>query len=741
MNDQPPIKNDRLTRIYLRSMLLTMLGSIVLFSVSDQSLSFSVIGIAGSFIGYWYAAQGPSSISRLAINALLAIVIVLGLINALKGNFSVSSFAFFSLLLMILKLFDLRTPRDYGQILVLSLALIIAAALTSSSMPAGIGVFVMGFVFIRALMLFRLYALTTNPIQQTPYLSKASTDLRSMQTITGFVCTIVALLIFLAMPRSFGNNALGQWGGTTEILTTGFADDVQLGRPGRLTDSPTPVLRMTVTDRNDQPFGSDTAKAIYLRGSVLTQYNNGRWVAHHEQNVPTTFRTRIVRQNQSIPIVSDISRANWTHEYAITFDRPDQNYGYLFTPWKPLELKTVGTQSRVGIDQDTRMILLANQAVNSYRIRTTNPEIQPLQFPTQSPRPPVSQAGVTPPISDLANQILTRAGIDPDPTTRSRQSDAQAVRALENHLRTQFKYTLVSEPVPPNRDATEWFLFDRREGHCEYYASSLTLLTRSVGIPARVITGYVATEYNDVNGSFVVRESNAHAWVEAMVAQNFWRTFDGTPQSDFHEIHEPDPTFFTTIAKFYDAIEHAWITAIVGYDSDSRDAVFGDLDPDLGLNSFAVNLQNRIATGRAQLLRQALIVAGSIFIITMSTGLILIFFIRHPVIETIKARITLFLTLNPNRRSQTQVQLAATQLTNLIHAHLKAIDSPCPKGIPLRTHLNELQAQDKDPSDIPLDQAASLLYNHHFQRPSPESTQSRFIEQAQSLINRFKSLR
>jgi protein-glutamine gamma-glutamyltransferase len=721
---------SKLIRTYHRSLLLTMLGSVLVFAIADLSPSFFIIGFIGSLIGYWYASQGPSNISRIAINALLAVVVVLGVTNALRGNFSVSSFAFFSLLLLILKLFDLRSPRDHGQILVLSLGLLIAAALTSSSMPTGFGVFFMGFVFIRSMMYFRIYALAVRPNAAIYNKPRAFTDIRSIQTVTGFVCSIVALLIFLAMPRSLGGNAFGQWGDVSVQLTSGFADDVQLGRPGRITNSSKPVLRLAVTDRNDLPMGSDSSRAIYLRGSVLTQYEAGRWVSHDDQSIPTTFRTRIVDPERSIPLVSDTSRAEWTQEYHITFDHPDQNYGYLFTPWKPLELKTLISRSRIGIDPETRMILLANQPVSSYRVRTSNPELQQFEVATDASPPLTSQIGVTPELRTLASQILTSASIDPNPDTRPRTQDIQAVRALETHLRTQYQYTLVSEPVPSGKDATEWFLFDRKEGHCEYYASALTLLSRSVGIPARVITGYVAAEYNDVTGTYIVRESNAHAWVEAMVAPGFWRTFDGTPQSDFHEIHEPDPTIFRSIAKFYEAIEHTWITAVIGYDSDKRSAVFGDIDPNLGLSNVANTLQNRLATGRTQLIRKALITSGMVFSITMLAGLTFILLGNLPAFQHIRDKLKSLISfrfINPSRDIQ---QHTSQQLIKAVHNQLHTIDAPCPQGLPLRSHLSSIEPSESNSTWTVLNEATDLLYNQQFK----ENPDASFVERAKALI-------
>ncbi len=749
MIGQPSSSANRLTRIYLRSMLLTMLGSVILVGVADQSQSILILGILGVLIGWWYASQGQSGISRFSINVLLAVVVVLAGVNALKGNFSVITFVFFSILLLILKLFDLRTPRDHGQIFVLSLSLIIAAALTSNTLITGVLTFVMGFVFIRAMMLFRLYALaevasdSTLIKGQSRFDTVASIDLRSIQVITGFVCGIGALLIFLAMPRSLGSSTLGQWGsaGASVGMTTGFADDVQLGRPGRISSSPTPVLRMTVVDRNDQMVGSENSRAIYLRGSVLNQYRNGRWVAHRDQNAPVTFRTRIIDHDKSVPIVDDNSRSEWTQEYQITFDHPDQNYGYLFTPWKPLELKSLLADARVGIDPETRMILLASQPVRSYSVRTSNPEFQTAKFPADATRSVVDTTDIAEPIKDLAQQVLSRSGIDPDPQSRPIQQDFQAVRALENHLRTQYTYTLVSEPVPSGRDATEWFLFDHRTGHCEYYASALTLLTRAVGIPARVITGYVAAEYNDVTNSFTVRESNAHAWVEAMVAPDFWRTFDGTPQSDFHDIHEPSPSLLRSVSQLYEAIEHAWIKAFIGYDSDTRSTVFGGLDSGQGLESIAVRLQERFSAGRFRLLRQALIAGGTIFVISMSLGLTLVFMKRVRLVAAIKAHLKILLTFNRSKRALSRAQYAATRLTNVVHRQLAKAGHPCPKGLPLRTHLQSIPAGERSCVVVPIEAAAVLLYRNQFGPASGVGSRSEFVLQAHAQIKNIKAIK
>lgn len=64
-------------------------------------------------------------------------------------------------------------------------------------------------------------------------------------------------------------------------------------------------------------------------------------------------------------------------------------------------------------------------------------------------------------------------------------------------------------------------------------------MCRTVGIDARVVTGYVAIDYNEATESYIVRASNAHAWVEAEVLPDRWRRFDPTPTADLVRIHEP----------------------------------------------------------------------------------------------------------------------------------------------------------------------------------------------------------
>jgi transglutaminase-like putative cysteine protease len=103
------------------------------------------------------------------------------------------------------------------------------------------------------------------------------------------------------------------------------------------------------------------------------------------------------------------------------------------------------------------------------------------------------------------------------------------VAAVNRHLWTAYRYDLSIRPQRTVGDAVDYFLFDERRGYCEQFASAMTVLLRSVGIPARLVTGYGPGTLNPVTGLLEVRNSDAHAWVEVFFAGVGWVEFEPTP--------------------------------------------------------------------------------------------------------------------------------------------------------------------------------------------------------------------
>jgi hypothetical protein len=101
----------------------------------------------------------------------------------------------------------------------------------------------------------------------------------------------------------------------------------------------------------------------------------------------------------------------------------------------------------------------------------------------------------------------------------------------------------------------------RRAGHCEYFASAMTVMLRSLGIPARYATGFLPGEYNDVGGDYIIRQSDAHAWVEVYFADYGWITFDPTPPGG-----PASGGLLARLALYWDWFQFTWGEWIVNYD-------------------------------------------------------------------------------------------------------------------------------------------------------------------------------
>jgi hypothetical protein len=116
-------------------------------------------------------------------------------------------------------------------------------------------------------------------------------------------------------------------------------------------------------------------------------------------------------------------------------------------------------------------------------------------------------------------------------------------------------------PSTPPNDPVGNFLFERKRGHCEYFASAMTVMLRTLGIPARLITGFRGGEFNDITNNYIIRARDAHTWVEAYFPGPGWISFDPTPGST-----QAAPTVLNRWALYLDAGREFWREWIINYD-------------------------------------------------------------------------------------------------------------------------------------------------------------------------------
>jgi hypothetical protein len=161
-----------------------------------------------------------------------------------------------------------------------------------------------------------------------------------------------------------------------------------------------------------------------------------------------------------------------------------------------------------------------------------------LQLPKLDPRIPI-----------MAKTITSRAGNPYD-----------KARAVESYLRGNYGYTLDLSGTPPV-DPLAYFLFEKRAGHCEYFAAAMTVMMRTLGVPARYVNGFLPGEYNDVGGDYIIRASDAHSWVEVFFPDYGWITFDPTPPSDDHPAG-----LLSQLGLYWDWFQLQWNDWVVNYD-------------------------------------------------------------------------------------------------------------------------------------------------------------------------------
>lgn len=117
--------------------------------------------------------------------------------------------------------------------------------------------------------------------------------------------------------------------------------------------------------------------------------------------------------------------------------------------------------------------------------------------------------------------------------TSSSKNDYDRVKAIESYLATNYRYTLEPGTTPRDRDFVDYFLFDLKQGYCTYYASAMTVLTRSIGLPARYVEGYVLPSQPVEGTTYEVTNNQAHAWVEVYFEDFGWIPFE--PTSSFSQ--------------------------------------------------------------------------------------------------------------------------------------------------------------------------------------------------------------
>src|SRR5581483_6004743 len=318
--------------------------------------------------------------------------------------------------------------------------------------------------------------------------------------------------IFFLLPRvSTGYLSAYAPGGE---ITSGFSDSVQLGRIGQIQQSSAVVMHIAIS--GDQRGAFD----LKWRGVALSHFDGKTWSNLHTKfAVPRSVDGSFaLRDPEPGPVQFERVRPI---RYRVLMEPIGANVFFLAATPRVLE----GNYRVVAMDRGGAVFDLdPYHPVGQYQASSVIP------LPTATE---LRQGGPDIPLQILWNNLQLphldpRIGQLAQKITASATNNYDRAAAIENYLRTRYGYTLELPRTVP-ADPVAHFLFVRHEGHCEYFASAMAVMLRSLGIPARVVNGFRTGEFNDLTSEYVVRASNAHAWVETFFPGYGWVSFDPTP--------------------------------------------------------------------------------------------------------------------------------------------------------------------------------------------------------------------
>ncbi len=524
--------------------------------------------------------------------------------------------------LQVVLLYQEKSERIYWQLMILSLLQVVVSAALNLGFQFGVLIVAYMFLSFSAMGLFFLYRESLRFVKRQPDFGPAAparqgakgksrrrrdrrrwplrptarplafrlkTDSAEIFSLRRFFRQVLAMglttlmftvLFFFALPRV--SNSVWQGPRGMNRAVVGFSQEVTLDTMSKMLQSEEEVMRVSFVDEETKE-SVQLMSGPYIRGTVLTRYffGRGKW---HQSKATQAHRFETLAQAGAW--------GNVVSQEIVLQPRPDP---VLFAIYPLFNVQ--GTPIQVKIDPETRQLTrsnhhLAPRGPYRYAIGTTafhNGRQLPLQPAGRYYRHGELvnltrfQPTAWPNLKRIADEVVSAAGVADDDVY-------EKAMALEAHFHEPnlYIYSLSQLGVEraENLDPVEDFVANHRTGHCEYFASALVLMLRSQGIPARMVVGYRATEYNSVGDFYQVREKEAHAWVEAYLRddqvpdeleqsaavppQGAWLRLDPTPMMDDLDRDTAAMNLWDYVTEWKNYVQGLWSDYVLGLNADRQ---------------------------------------------------------------------------------------------------------------------------------------------------------------------------
>jgi transglutaminase-like putative cysteine protease len=556
----------------------------------------------------------------------------------------------FLIWLIVAKSFNRRAARDWQQMYLLAFLMLVAGSVLNAELTYGLAF--LGFVISStwALTLFHLRREMEDNLLVKHAADRASERvevrriLDSRRIVGGrfFVGTAAlsfgvflgAAIVFLALPRVGFGFFLKSRGG---LSLAGFSDGVKLGGHGVIKDDPTVIMRVEIAAK----YGGRGAPDIHWRGVAFDNYRDGQWsrtigvAPRTRQTLETWGRPRERRTllwgGRAMPVIEiEVLTAN-TVKQEIWLDPLDSDVLFGASNPRIVEYPRTARKRRLPIESNDE-VRLEHGSTLHYTVYSE----------LESPRPAElrkSPSGPLPPGFEVyVSNSLTQMKEEPRPkrpiTKRTRElalkitapytNNYDKAVAIDSYLKSNYTYTLELAD-PGKQEAVDFFLFDRKKGHCEFFASAFAVLAREAGIPVRQVNGFLGGEWNEYKSYVAVRAGDAHSWDEVffpdggtfkengkVVPSGRWVTFDPTPPGDRNQLSRGGSGIRARLGRILDTLKFQWSKWVIEYDLSSQLALFKSIGR--ALKALAKIIKDAIVDAKDWLLEQwwalAIIVAG-----------------------------------------------------------------------------------------------------------------------------------
>jgi transglutaminase-like putative cysteine protease len=551
----------------------------------------AVLGFAG-LVGSWWWEPPRIRWETWALPWTLASVVALAwtIVQAIATGDYLGVGGDFLVWLVVAKAFQRRAAKDWQQLYLLAFLMLVAGSVLNPDLSYGACFLLYVIASTWALILFHL-----RREMEDNFLLKHADDraservevrriLESRRIVnrrffvgTGLVSLGVFLAssaLFLAIPRVGMGFFFRSRSG---MAMAGFSDTVKLGGHGRIKSDTTIVMRVEIGER----YQGRSAPYIHWRGVAFDTYSHGMWTRTRRAPVTHTMIDRPGPTQERRYLLYERPRAT-DAEVARDFAAGTRQRIWL----EPLDSDVLfGASMPVGFVTDVPIGMRRPRNERNDEIRFDHRAA--IAYEVWSDVEAPTAAALRAAGGELPPGFAVYLGLPDDQITARTRALAQRIVAgkattydkavaIKDWLTTNLEYTLDLED-PGGREPVDFFLFERKKGHCEYFASAFVILARAAGIPARNVNGFLGGEWNEYDDYIAVRAGDAHSWAEVYFPGPGWVTFDATPASEVDRLGRGDGGLGARVRRMLDTLTFQWSKWVVDYDLFQQLSLFRDI--------------------------------------------------------------------------------------------------------------------------------------------------------------------